>query len=71
MKGSDSIGDYLEIKVYAYEMLRDVTFGEHTYNVYAYYAWAKANSMNAETYLVERLVKYCESADAYRNSVNK
>ena len=69
-EGVDTNGKtYLEVKVYAYEMLSDVTFGSYSYSVYAYYAWASEEGMTAEMTLVERLVNYCESAEAYRRSV--
>ena len=71
-EGTDTNGKYLEVRVYAYEILSGVSFtdGENTYeyNVYSYYAWAKTNGAAAAT-LVERLVKYCESAESYRISV--
>jgi len=67
--GSDTDGTYVEIKVYAYEIPLGISFtdGESTYeyNVYSYYANADATVKP----LVERLVKYCESAEAYRVSV--
>jgi hypothetical protein len=78
--GSDSEGDYLEVVMYAYRMCYDVSFTveidgnkyTESYNIYSYYNYVK------ETYatdteliaLVERLVKYCESAYAYREYVN-
>ena len=72
--GTDSNGKYLEVKVYAYMMLLDVSFGAEgeepfVYNVYSYYNWASANGETKAAELVERLVKYCESANAYRNTM--
>lgn len=72
--GTDSHGKYLEVKVYAYMMLLDVSFGAEgeepfVYNVYSYYNWASANGEAKAAELVERLVKYCESANAYRNTM--
>ena len=68
--GSDAKGTYLELKLFAYEMLLDVTFGDYTYSAYAYYAWARSNTMTAEMALVERLINYCESASAFKASAN-
>ncbi|MBR2650504.1 MAG: hypothetical protein IKD45_02480 [Clostridia bacterium] len=73
--GEDSFGKYVEIKVYAYEMLLGISFTDgdtaYEYNVYSYYAWADANGKSAEADITERLVKYCESAYAYGKTVNK
>ena len=78
--GSDSLGTYLEVKVYAYELLLGVSFGENAYSIYAYYNWltetANGTSADAKIALkaipaVERLVKYCESASAYKASVTQ
>ena len=64
-EGTDTNGDYLEIKVYAYQLTGDVTFGTFTYNVFDYYEKAEGDVKE----LVERLIKYSESAKAYRDSV--
>ncbi|MBQ8380875.1 MAG: metallophosphoesterase [Clostridia bacterium] len=62
-------GKYVDVKVYAYQLTEDLTFtyGENTftYNVYSYYSEAKEEVKP----LVERLIKYSESAKAYRDSV--
>ena len=67
--GTDTNGNYVEIKVYAYQLISDLTFTDgnktYTYNVYSYYAQA---SEAAKT-LVGRLIKYSESAKNYRDSV--
>lgn len=66
--GCDSRGNYLEIKVYAYEILLGITFTDgirsFEYNIYSYYAQAE----NTVKPLVERLIKYCERAMDYKNS---
>ena len=69
--GSDDVeGNYVEVKVYAYELLKGISFTDGTntyeYNVYSYYSQATDASVK---HLVERLVKYSESANAYRESV--
>ena len=78
--GSDSEGDYLEVVMYAYRMCYDVSFTveidgnkyTESYNIYSYYNYVKETyATDAELIaLVERLVKYCESAYAYREYVN-
>ena len=68
--GSDTEGNYVEVKVYAYELLKGISFTDgantYEYNVYSYYAQATDAPVK---HLVERLVKYSESANAYRESV--
>ncbi len=66
---------YVEIVMYAYMMLDDVTFTvkgtdvAETYNLYSYYEYAsKQNDANLVA-VVEALMKYSVSANAYRNSV--
>ena len=61
--------------MYAYMMLDDVTFtvkgtnvGE-TYNLYSYYEYAKTQNNANLVAIVEALMKYSVSANAYRNSV--
>jgi len=75
-EGSDSeYGRYLEIVVYAYRMCDDVTYTvkdngvTESYNIYAYYEWAKTLNNDNLVLIVERLMKYSESADKYRDSV--
>ena len=69
-------GKYVEIVMYAYMMLDDVTFtvksnGETgTYNLYSYLDYAKNVVKDANLVaIVEALAKYSVSAKAYRNSV--
>ena len=68
---------YVEIVMYAYMMLDDVTFTVNktgatgTYNLYSYYEYAgKQNNANLVA-VVEALMKYSVSANNYRNSVVK
>jgi hypothetical protein len=75
-EGEDVNGRYLEIVTYAYRMLYDVVISStegktETYNVYSYYKFASEEySDNAYlTALVERFIKYCQSASAYRDFV--
>ena len=70
---------YIEIVMYAYMMLDDVTFtvvdktsGEsvtESYNLYAYYEFAKSENDAALIGIVEGLMKYSLGAKAYRDSV--
>ena len=79
VSGTDTNGSYVEVIMYAYRMCDTVTYTvtvdgtEYTesYNVYAYYAYAASEYPdNAALHaLVERLVAYSESADAYRASI--
>ena len=80
---SDGIADCLEIAMYAYMMLDDVSYTvinkdtnaavTEYYNLYAYYKYV--NSLTGDdsdvnlVSIVERLMKYAASADAYRDSV--
>jgi hypothetical protein len=68
--GTDTNGNYAEIDVYAHAMCGTVTYtvnGESgTYNVASYYEFAAASSNAKLTAIVERLMKYCESAKAYK-----
>ncbi|MBQ8380622.1 MAG: Ig-like domain-containing protein [Clostridia bacterium] len=70
--GADSNGNYLEISTYAFAMNGDVVYtvrdNTYTYNVYSYLEWAKVNAQDAAG-LVTRMIKYCESALAYKNSI--
>ena len=75
--GSD--GKYLEIIMYAYMMLDDVSYtaldkvsGEsvtQTYNLYAYHSFAKSENDPELIAIVESLMKYSASADDYREAV--
>ena len=73
-KASDD-GKYVEIVMYAYMMLDDVTFtvkstGETgTYNLYSYYEYATEQNNANLVAVVEALMKYSVSAKNYRNSV--
>ena len=66
---------YVEIVMYAYMMLDDVTFtvksnGETgTYNLYSYHAYAPTLNVENLVAVVEALMKYSVSAGNYRNSV--
>ncbi len=66
---------YVEIVMYAYMMLDDVTFtvkttGETgTYNLYSYYEYAKTLNNADLVAIVEGLMKYAVSAKNYRDSV--
>ena len=68
-------GKYVEIVMYAYMMLDDVTFtvkttgATGTYNLYSYYEYAKTLNNANLTAVVEGLMKYSVSAKAYRNSI--
>lgn len=62
---------YVDIAVYAHMMTRDLTVKDaeteteiFTYNVFDYYTKAEGNVKK----LVERLIKYAESAKAYRDT---
>ena len=65
----------VEIVMYAYMMLDDVTFTVNatgvteTYNLYEYYEFAKAENDTNLIAIVEALMKYSVSAKDYRNSV--
>ena len=66
---------YVEIVMYAYMMLDDVTFTVKTtgdsgaYNLYSYYEYAKTLNNANLVAIVEGLMKYSVSANDYRNSV--
>ena len=69
-------GKYVEIVMYAYMMLDDVTYTVKgtdvtgTYNIYSYLDYAKNVVKDANLVaIVEALMKYSVSANAYRNSV--
>ena len=71
-----TVGDgYVEIVMYAYMMLDDVTFTvigtdvSESYNLYSYYAYAKTLGNANLTAVVEALMKYSVSAKAYRDAV--
>ena len=72
---NDNMGDYLEVTMFAYMMLDDVTYtvkGTNvtgTYNIFAYYAYAKTLNNDNLVAIVEGLMKYSVSAKAYRTSV--
>ena len=73
--GTDENGNYLEIVMYAYMMLEDVTYTvigtdtAETYNLFAYYEYAKEENDAELIAIVEALMKYSASAQAYRNEV--
>ena len=66
---------YVEIVMYAYMMLDNVSFHVNgtdvvgTYNLYSYYEYAKTLNDANLTAIVEGLMKYAMSAKAYRDSV--
>ena len=68
--GTDTNGSYVEIDVYAHAMCDTVTYtvgGESgSYNVASYYEFASASGDAKLIAVVERLMKYCESAKAYK-----
>ena len=71
---------YIEIVMYAYMMLDDVTYTvvdkntgvtvTETYNLYSYYEYAKTLNDEKLIAVVEGLMKYSVSADRYRDVVN-
>lgn len=72
---SYSIGgeNYVEIVLYAYQTAKTLEYtvgGESdSFNIRCYYEWTKTQNNEALVTLVERFVKYCESAEIYRASV--
>ena len=71
-----TVGDgYVEIQMYAYMMLDDVTFTvketnvTESYNLYFYYAYAKTLNNANLTLIVEELMKYSVSANNYRRAI--
>ena len=77
-EGTDEIGTYLEMDVYAYAMGETITYTINgvesgSYHINCYYTFVTTDAAykdNAELInLVARFAKYCESAAAYRNSV--
>ena len=74
-EGSDKNGNYVEVKLYAYELAETVDYtvnGESdSCHIKSYYEWAKDQNNEKLVTLVERFAKYCESAAAYRKSVTK
>ena len=73
--GTDENGDYLEITMYAYMMLDDVTYTvkgtgvTETYNLYSYHAYATSTGNVNLVAVVEALMNYSVSAKAYRDAV--
>ena len=72
--GSDSIGTYAKMDIYAYTICETVTYyvdGTEggSYNIASYHAWAKTQNDESLVNLVERFWKYSQSARDYRNSV--
>ena len=78
-EGVDKNGKYLEVTMYAYMMLDDVTYTvtdkesgvsvSESYNLYAYLDFAKNENDPKLTAVVEGLMKYSASAKEYRESV--
>ena len=75
VEGTDKNGKYLEVTMYAYMMLDDVTYTVKgtdvtgTYNLYSYYEYAKTLNNANLVAIVEGLMKYSVSAKAYRDAV--
>ena len=72
--GTDGNRTYILLDVYAYAMCETVTYKINgteagTYHISAYHNWAKTQSNNKLTTLVERFWKYCQSARDFKNSV--
>lgn len=72
--GTDSIGRYIEISVYAYALCdtiyyRTVNGASGSYHIASYHAWAKTQNDANLVNLVERYWKYAESASDYKNAV--
>ena len=70
-----SIGgeNYVEIILYAYQTAKTLEYtvgGESdSFHIRCYYEWSKTQGSDTLVTLVERFVKYCESAQIYRASV--
>ena len=65
--GTDKIGTYVELDVYAYALAETVTYGDGgSYHISDFLAKSRGESYEE---LVTCFVKYVESAAAYRNSV--
>ena len=73
-EGTDKIGAYLEVSLYAYKMCETVTYTiddevSGSYNVGAYYKNASEGTDALLTALVENFWIYCQSAKAYKTEV--
>ena len=78
-EGTDKNGNYLEVTMYAYMMLDDVTYTvtdkvsgvrvSESYNLYAYLEFVKSENNPKLTAVVEGLMKYSVSAKAYRDYI--
>ena len=74
-EGTDKIGKYVEVTMYAYMMLNDVTYTVKgtdvtgTYNLYSYYEYVKTLNNANLVAIVEGLMKYSVSAKVYRDAV--
>ena len=74
VSGVNSNGTYIDIDTYAYAVSKTLTytiydFEAGSFNIAAYYEWAKMQNNDALVTLVARFIKYSESAEAYRCSV--
>ena len=73
--GNDENGAYLEVVMYAYMMLDDVTYTvvgtdvTESYNLFAYYAYVQTLGNENLTAIVEGLMVYAASAKNYRDYV--
>ena len=72
---NDGKGEYLDVVMYAYMMLDDVSYTvsrnnvTESYNLFAYYEYAKTKNDASLTAIVENLMKYSLGARDYKNSV--
>ena len=69
--GTDVNGNYVELDVYAYAMCDTITYtvdGENggSYNLASYLEYVSAGNDQLLISLVERFMKYCQSAKAYK-----
>ena len=81
IEGTDKNGAYLEVVMYAYRMCDTVTYTvtidgvtyTESYNIYAYYNYAKTKYPENEALhaIVERLAAYSESAAEYKKYATK
>ena len=73
IEGTDSYGRYLEVDIYAYAMCQTIYYrttggASGYYHIASYHAWAKTQNDANLVNLVERLWKYAESANDYKNA---
>ena len=67
--GSDSVGNYVDISVYAYRMIENITIEKGTdtatYHINHYYG----SMAESERDIVIKFYSYCKSAAAYKAAV--